>query len=326
MNRLRSERGQAAVLSVVFIAALLGAMAMVLDVGSWFREQRATQSAADAAALAAAQALPENTGTRERTRRRSTSRTNGGGRRRVQLLDAERRQRHDLRQGDPRGRRRLREALRDRLGRRAREGECARRRPDSASCVAPIAVERQASDAELQLLNGKPVPCFGPADPIDSDLKDERQGRSRRLPADQPRPSGRRQCRRDRPRRWIVQRLRPIHAARLVRLSPVGEVQRHAVQREALASTAMPSCSSSRSTTRFTARARTATTTSSAGSASSSRASTPTATRQARGRLLRPQVIWEGIRPRTGANLNYGVRADRARRITTKKEEEKRRS
>ena len=63
MNRLRRETGQAAVLSVIFMAALLGAVAMVLDVGSWFREQRATQSAADAAALAAAQALPESTGT-----------------------------------------------------------------------------------------------------------------------------------------------------------------------------------------------------------------------------------------------------------------------
>ena len=34
MNRFRSESGQAAVLSVVFMAALLGAMAMVLDVPS----------------------------------------------------------------------------------------------------------------------------------------------------------------------------------------------------------------------------------------------------------------------------------------------------
>ena len=62
MNRLRSEAGQAVVLSVVFMAALLGAVALVLDVGSWFREQRATQSAADAAALAGAQALPDSTG------------------------------------------------------------------------------------------------------------------------------------------------------------------------------------------------------------------------------------------------------------------------
>ena len=61
MNRLRSEAGQAAVLSVVFMAALLGAVALVLDVGSWFRAQRATQSAADAAVLAGAQELPEST-------------------------------------------------------------------------------------------------------------------------------------------------------------------------------------------------------------------------------------------------------------------------
>jgi Putative Flp pilus-assembly TadE/G-like len=63
VNRLRNERGQAAVLSIVFLAALLGAFSLVLDVGSWFREQRSAQSAADAAALAGAQALPDNTGT-----------------------------------------------------------------------------------------------------------------------------------------------------------------------------------------------------------------------------------------------------------------------
>jgi Putative Flp pilus-assembly TadE/G-like len=62
MTPLRDERGQVVVLTVIFLAALLGAVAMVLDVGSWFREQRATQSAADAAALAGAQALPEDTG------------------------------------------------------------------------------------------------------------------------------------------------------------------------------------------------------------------------------------------------------------------------
>lgn len=61
MKRIRNERGQVAVLTVIFLVALLGAVALVLDVGSWFRAQRATQSAADAAALAAAQALPGNT-------------------------------------------------------------------------------------------------------------------------------------------------------------------------------------------------------------------------------------------------------------------------
>lgn len=63
MNRLRNDSGQAAVLSVLFLVGLLGALALVLDVGSWFRAQRATQAAADASALAGAQALPESTAT-----------------------------------------------------------------------------------------------------------------------------------------------------------------------------------------------------------------------------------------------------------------------
>lgn len=61
MNDLRSERGQAAVLTVIFLVVILGAVALVLDVGSWFREQRDTQIAADASALAAAQELPYST-------------------------------------------------------------------------------------------------------------------------------------------------------------------------------------------------------------------------------------------------------------------------
>ena len=60
MTLRHDARGQAAVLTVVFLTVLLGMVALVLDVGSWYREQRATQSTADAAALAAAQALPES--------------------------------------------------------------------------------------------------------------------------------------------------------------------------------------------------------------------------------------------------------------------------
>ena len=63
MKLFRNDRGQAAVLTVLSLAALLGMAALVLDVGSWFREQRDTQAAADAAALAAAQALPDAPGT-----------------------------------------------------------------------------------------------------------------------------------------------------------------------------------------------------------------------------------------------------------------------
>lgn len=60
MNSFRSERGQALVLPTLFLVALLGMAALVLDIGSWFREQRDTQRIADAAALAGAQALPED--------------------------------------------------------------------------------------------------------------------------------------------------------------------------------------------------------------------------------------------------------------------------
>lgn len=58
----RSDHGQATVLTLVFLVVLLGMAALVLDLGSWYRADRATQSTADAAALAGAQALPENPG------------------------------------------------------------------------------------------------------------------------------------------------------------------------------------------------------------------------------------------------------------------------
>jgi hypothetical protein len=54
---MKSERGQAVVLTAVMLAALLGLGAMVLDVGAWFRTKRQTQATADAAALAGAQVL-----------------------------------------------------------------------------------------------------------------------------------------------------------------------------------------------------------------------------------------------------------------------------
>jgi hypothetical protein len=57
MNTKR-EDGQAMVMTVLFLGALLGMAALVLDVGSWFREKRQLQLTADSAVLAGAQALP----------------------------------------------------------------------------------------------------------------------------------------------------------------------------------------------------------------------------------------------------------------------------
>ena len=58
----RCERGQAIVLMVLFLTVLVGLVTLVVDLGAWFRSQRQLQSAADAAALAGAQALPNNPG------------------------------------------------------------------------------------------------------------------------------------------------------------------------------------------------------------------------------------------------------------------------
>ena len=62
MNALRRQSGQAAVLTAVFLVALLSIAAFVLDVGSWYKAKRDTQATADASALAAAQALPDDPG------------------------------------------------------------------------------------------------------------------------------------------------------------------------------------------------------------------------------------------------------------------------
>lgn len=78
MRRLVEQRAQAAVVSVVFLAGLVGMAALVLDVGAWYRAQRAAQATADAAALAGAQALPDDPFEAEAFAR-DYARRNGGG-------------------------------------------------------------------------------------------------------------------------------------------------------------------------------------------------------------------------------------------------------
>ena len=59
-SHFRSERGQSLVIVLIFMTALIGMAAAVLDVGSWYRADRKLQANADAAALAGAQELPES--------------------------------------------------------------------------------------------------------------------------------------------------------------------------------------------------------------------------------------------------------------------------
>ena len=57
LYKTSDERGQVAVLMAVFLAVLVGAAAMAIDVGSWYRADQAAQATADSAALAGAQGL-----------------------------------------------------------------------------------------------------------------------------------------------------------------------------------------------------------------------------------------------------------------------------
>jgi Putative Flp pilus-assembly TadE/G-like len=62
MRRVRAERGQAIVVTVVFLAVLIALASAVLDVGAWYRLHRQLQTTADASALAGAHELPANPG------------------------------------------------------------------------------------------------------------------------------------------------------------------------------------------------------------------------------------------------------------------------
>jgi hypothetical protein len=75
--RTNNEHGQSMVLALVFLTVLMGMSALVLDVGSWYRAQRAAQSTADSAALAAAQGLTNTT--EARALATSYANKNGGG-------------------------------------------------------------------------------------------------------------------------------------------------------------------------------------------------------------------------------------------------------
>jgi hypothetical protein len=60
MSKNERQSGQATVITVIFMTVLIAMAAAVLDVGSWYRADRALQQTVDAAALAGAQALPED--------------------------------------------------------------------------------------------------------------------------------------------------------------------------------------------------------------------------------------------------------------------------
>ena len=161
MKRSRDERGQAAVITVILLATLLGAVAMVLDVGSWFRAQRATQSTADAAALAGAQALPESPGTANVLAAEYLGKNGGGG---AEVTFSSTRLANDTvsvkvtRQAPGIFSKLFGiDSVEVRAKAAARAGN-----PDEARYAAPIAV-----DIKHPMLQCKPLPCFGTATQLD---------------------------------------------------------------------------------------------------------------------------------------------------------------
>ena len=80
----KSEDGQMLALLAVSVVAMCAAGAFVMDVGSWMRAHRATQTVADASALAGAQKLPASVSDAQ-TLVQNYSTKNGGGVSQVQF-------------------------------------------------------------------------------------------------------------------------------------------------------------------------------------------------------------------------------------------------
>jgi hypothetical protein len=165
MSSVRSQRGQATVLTLVFITALIGMAALVLDVGSWFRAQRATQAAADASALAAAQALPDEPGTAAALAASYVEKNGSGA---AEVTFSAKNTANDtvsvhLTRGAP-------GFFAQVFGVESVEvGATAKARASglaAAKWVAPIVVNIRHPDLNCGFSAGRPVPCFGKATEI----------------------------------------------------------------------------------------------------------------------------------------------------------------
>jgi secretion/DNA translocation related TadE-like protein len=166
MSDVRSQRGQATVLTVVFVTALLGMAALVLDLGSWFQAQRQTQSAADAAALAAAQALPASTGDASSL---ATSYVAKNGAGTVSVTFSSENVANDtvsvhVSRSAPGFFAKLFGISSVDVGAKATARASGL---DEARYVAPIAVNYRHPMLNCDTFNGKPVPCFGEETQLD---------------------------------------------------------------------------------------------------------------------------------------------------------------
>lgn len=149
----------------LFLTILLAASAAVLDVGAWYRAQRNLQATVDAAALAGAQALPEDPVEARALAAEYLSKNGGVGAATTVSLESQ------LQGGDTikvEGVRTAPGILSRVLGIDAvqvhAKGAARSGVPDEARWAAPVAV-----DERHPMLQCKPLPCFG--QPTSIDLK-----------------------------------------------------------------------------------------------------------------------------------------------------------
>jgi Flp pilus assembly protein TadG len=169
MKRLSDDRGQAVVMAVIFLVVLLGAAAMVVDVGSWYRDQRETQSDADAAALASAQALPSDVGEANVLASQYLDKNVAGAGRSVSFSNTY--TPHDtvtvkVNRDSPSTFAKLFgiNSVNVNGTATARAGGL-----QAPKWVAPIAVNIQHPDLNCSVSHGRPVPCFGKPTRVDLD-------------------------------------------------------------------------------------------------------------------------------------------------------------
>jgi Flp pilus assembly protein TadG len=181
LRRLREEEGQAVVLTYVCLVVLLGMSALVLDVGAWYHAQRQLQASVDAAALAGAQAMPDDPGAAVTLANQYLDKNGGAAARSVGLKSVES-------ANDSVSVSATRHApgfFSKVLGIEsvtvsAEPTATGGVNPSEVTGVAPIAV-----DEKHPMLQCKPLPCFNEAttlDPQDDGARSIPAGQRRRLP------------------------------------------------------------------------------------------------------------------------------------------------
>lgn len=161
--RFRGEEGQAFVLTYVFLVVLLGMSAMVLDVGAWYHAQRQLQASVDAAALAGAQAMPDDPGAAVALANQYLDKNGGAATRSVGLKSVESANDSVTVSATRQAPGFLSKVLGiDSVKVSAKATATGGMRPSEVTGVAPIAV-----DEKHPMLQCKPLPCFNQETTLD---------------------------------------------------------------------------------------------------------------------------------------------------------------